>query len=462
MVFVNELLPRLIDALGENAINVTPETRELRMLDALGASRGGAAAPAQAPLVVVRPAATDEVTAVMRIADELRAPVVPYGGGTGLMGGARSVRAGIVLDLGRMDRVREADAASGWAWVEAGAVLADADRELAAHGVMLGHDPWTYAIATVGGTLSTNGLGFLGGKYGSMGEQVLAVEAVLADGTVLRTRPAGPHSAAPDLTRLFVAGEGCFGVVTAAALRVFPLPEARVRIGYTFASFEAGFAALLRLQAIGLRPALLDYGERPAADGVGEPPTLYLGFEGFREEAEAQRGRAAAICADAGGRGLPAEDVEAFWAERHVPAERFARARTSGAPVRRPSGDGSHFDYVHVALPASAVLDYRQRALATAAAEGVRVVETGIWVAPGLFSMVMVSEGAEAMGRAVDGCLRLAHACGGSMEYCHGAGVRLAHLMEEEHGAAGLEVLRRIKRAVDPNGILNPGKLGLD
>jgi FAD/FMN-containing dehydrogenase len=115
---------------------------------------------------------------------------------------------------------------------------------------------------------------------------------------------------------------------------------------------------------------------------------------------------------------------------------------------------------VHVSLPVGAVLEYRTRAQAICAEHGVDVVETGLWVHAGLFSMVLVSSGDDAqarMTRAVDAILRLGISAGGSMEYCHGVGVRLAHLMREEHGEAGVEVMRRVKAALDPLGLL-PGR----
>lgn len=457
------LLAALRDALPARAVLTDADALEDHEFDALGTRRGFVDERARPvpPIAVVRPETTAQVAAAVRLAAQHRTPVVPYGGGTGLMGGARSVRPDIVLDLKGMDRIRAVDVDAGWAWIEAGAVLGDVNRALEPQGLMLGHDPWTVDIATIGGTISTNGLGYLGGKYGSMGQQVLAIEVVLPGGRVLATRPAQPHSTGIDLTRLFVGGEGTNGIITAAAVRVFPIPEASVRLGFRFETFAAGFEATLAMRRIGLVPAMLDYGERTpdTAGWEAQPPTLYLGLMGIREEVEGQVRRAEVICA--GGARIDAVEVEEFWTERHVPAERFAqrRRRDEGWPPA-----GQCFDYVHVALPASAVLSYRERATAIARAEDVDVVETGLWVHAGLFSMVLATSGEDGparMSRAIDATLRLAIASGGSIEYCHGVGVRLAHLMREEHGP-GLDVMRELKRALDPHHILNPGKLALD
>jgi alkyldihydroxyacetonephosphate synthase len=346
-------------------------------------------------------------------------------------------------------------------WADAGAVLRDLDEAVAAHGLMIAHDPWTFGIATVGGAISTNGLGFLGGKYGSMGDQVLAVEAVLPDGRIVRTRAVRPHSTGPDLARLLIAGEGTFGIITAAAVRAFPRPESRELRGYRFATFAAGFGALVEMQRVGVEPTVLDYGERPAD---GDESTLYVGFDGFREEVAACIERSRAICVAAGGGAVDDGEVREFWETRHAIADRFARTRS----LRRRGGrdDGQALDYVHVSLPVSRVLEYRARAIAIARDCGVHVFETGLWVTPGLFSMTMTAAegGPDAMREAMDACvdalLGAAQDAGGSMEYCHGAGLRLAHLMERELGA-GLDVLRDLKRALDLNGIMNPGKLGL-
>jgi alkyldihydroxyacetonephosphate synthase len=479
MADAEALIAELERALGAAAIDLSEADRDEHATDALGSQRGfdDRGHLAVPPFAVVRPRTAEEVTEVLRLANERRTPVVAYGGGTGLMGGARSERPGLSLDLSRLSAIRDVDAGSGFVWAEAGAVLRDVQAALDPHDLILGHDPWTFGIATVGGAISTNGLGFLGGKYGSMGDQVLGIEAALAAGTLVRTRPVRPRSTGVDLAALFVAGEGAFGIITAAALRTFPAPERRERAGFEFPTFSDGYAAIVAMRGAGIAPALLDLGERiaPPDDMPGanrrpwqsEEPTLFIGFDGFREEVDALLTRASAICREHGGVELDPSEAEDFWQTRHAPAESYAKARARRQALRSMSEeDPACFDYVHVSLPPAQVLRYRELASAAAARHGVHVIEHGVWVAPGLYSMIMVdaaatrAEAVAHMAAAVDDCLRLAHEFGGSMEYCHGAGVRLAHLMPDEHGA-GLEVMRSIKRALDPHGILNPGKLGL-
>ena len=413
------------------------------------------------PSCVVLPATVNEVSAVVAIANEEKLPLIPYGGGSGLMGAALSLKPAIVLDLRRMNRVLQVDVRSRSAQVQAGTVLEALELELNTIGYILGHDPWTLPVATIGGAISTNSVGYRAGVYGSMGEQVLGLEAVLPDGQILRTRSVPKSSTGLDLNALLIGGEGCFGVVTEATVKIFPKPESRLLHGIVFDSFESGFDAIQLMFAKRLRPALLDYG-----DGEGKrngAAVLYLGFEGTQEIVHAEDKLALSILIDHGGEELPSEDVERFWRERHDIARRFMANRRQ----RRDRGmDGVYRDWIHVAIPASKVLLFRSQAIGVIERRGVHLDESGLWIQPELFSMRLGNE-EQNVGNArlilqqtIDELLRLVQRLGGSMEYTHGVGVKLASLMSEEHGY-GLEIMRRIKRTLDPNNIMNPGKMGL-
>jgi alkyldihydroxyacetonephosphate synthase len=413
------------------------------------------------PLCSVRPFSADQVRQIVLLANQDHLPIVPYGGGSGLMGGALSIRAGIAMDLRQMNRIVAVDAEARSARVEAGAVLEDVEKTLNRNDFILGHDPWTLPVATVGGAISTNSMGYRGGLYGSMGEQVLGLEAVLPSGEVLRTRAVPKASVGIDLKSLLIGGEGCFGVITEATLRIFPKPEKRVIYGFRFDSFEVGYHAIQSMFLRRLRPAVLDFGD--ADDKFAAGAVLYLGFEGISEVVDTEGKRAIAICEEFGGTGLSREEAERFWNDRHEIARRFIRNRRQ----RRERGkDGIYRDWIHVALPGSKVLPFRAAAIEIANKRGVDVLESGLWIQPELFSMPLgiVDDGSKAaqlvLEETVGELLQLVHEMGGSMEYTHGVGVKLAPFMAEEHGY-GLEVMRQIKKTLDPNNIMNPGKLGL-
>jgi alkyldihydroxyacetonephosphate synthase len=447
----------------ENVLS-DPNSLDCYTGDSLSPSRAFGAAEAFERMadVVVRPGRTAEVSDVVRWANEHRVPVIPYGGGTGVMGAVVPARGGVVLDMKRMNSVHEIDAASLTARVDAGVVLGDLESILAEQGLMIGHDPYSVPIATVAGTISTNGVGYRACAHGPMGEQVVGLEAVLPDGRVIETRDVPKYSSGPNLNHLFIGAEGVFGVITRATIRVYRIPECSQFASVGFDCFEDGFNAASEMLALGIRPSLLDLTEE---DG---DVTLHLLFEGFTEGVAAQAQRSEAICDAAGGYSLGTEPTEHYWAVRRDSAENY-KLTALGQPRqvrwnrwRRRRG----FDYLHLALPASRVLEYRRQAGEILESQGIAVAEYAIWSRPEMFSMLILPESgdpAEARQRlalTVDRVLRLAQDMGGVMEYCHGVGVKLNHLLARELGV-GHDVIRQMKQTFDPNNIMNPGKLGM-
>ena len=437
------------------ALDTDPAVCAAASLDALGPFRARpdfAAARVRA-LAVAEPAHAAELAAAVRWAAAQGVPLVARGGGSGLMGAAAVVRPAIVVDLRRMNAV-SIDADACLARAGAGATLASVGAALEPHGLMLGHDPWTIGVATVGGAIGTNGLGYLGARAGSIAAQVQALEAVLADGRIVRTRPSPARSVGLDPARLLVGTEGTLGLITEATLAVLPRPEERLVRGYRMPSFEAGVAVAARCRRTGVRAACL---ELSAEDLPPAPAFLLVVFDGLRGEARLHAARAAEIVQAAGGEASSEPEAEEKWSARHAIAERWAASRNARAR------DWVSFDYAHVGVPLAALGEVRAAAHALIRLHGLGLVEEGLWHWPELYSVVVTGPADAAAGvrDTIDGVLRAAQDAGGTMEYCHGVGWKLAHLMEREHGAAGLDVLRRVKAALDPTAILNPGKGGL-
>ena len=410
---------------------------------------------------VVRPGNTNQISEIVSWAMTEKAPLIPMGGGTGVMGGTVPARGGVVVDLKRMDRILEVNAKDLTAMVEGGVVLHDLVEKLAEHGLMPGHDPYSVPIATVAGTISTNGVGYRAAAFGPMGDQVMALEVVLPDGRVIATKPVPKYSSGPNLNQLFIGSEGAFGIITKATIKVFRLPEAHAYATMSFDGFGQGFEAAAEITALGIRPTLLDLTEDD--DGI----LLHLLFEGFTEGVPAQQERAKRVCSQFGGRDVGPEPTMEYWRYRHQSAENYKRTAL-GKPrqVRWNRTGWRAFDYLHIALPISKVLEYRNRCEQLMEGTGVRVVEYALWSRPELFSMLLTYDGEEGDGfrdrlaEVVHQVLTLAQDMGGIMEYCHGVGVKLNHLLARELGV-GHDVIRDMKRTLDPAGIMNPGKLGL-
>ena len=459
----DSLIDSLTQVLGRENILTDPYDLDRYSGDALSPSRAFGAEDSFKRLadVVARPGSTEDVSAVLMLANESGTPVIPFGAGTGVMGATVPASGGIVLDLQRMNKILAINPTDMTAEVEAGVVLEDLENALFDLGLMPGHDPYSVPIATVGGTISTNGVGYRAGAYGPMGDQVVALEAVLADGRIMGTRAVPNQSSGPSLKHLFIGSEGVFGVITKATIRVFRLPEAQVFSALAFDTFDQGFNTAAEMFSLGIRPTLVDLTEED--EGI----TFHLLFEGFREGVQATGERALAVCAEFGGRMLGPEPTEAYWADRRQSAENY-KVSALGKPrsVRWSRWRGRRgFDYLHLGLPISKVLEYRKRSDEIMSRSGVRVVEYAIWSRPELFSMLITPDSAaavskERLGETVEQVLTLAQDMGGIMEYCHGVGVKLNHLLAREMGV-GQDVVQAIKQALDPNNIMNPGKLGL-
>ena len=442
------------------------------------------------PLAVVRPRSAEHVAEILKAATKAVVPVIPYGGGTGVMGGAATIAPGIVLDMGSMDNIIDVSLEDATATVQPGVVLGGLDEIVSHANHFVGHDPWSRPIATVGGAISTNGVGYLAAKYGPMGRQVVGLEVALPTGEIVRTRalrrgvPAGM-----DLTGLFIGTEGIFGVITEATIRIYPELEERRHYALEFDSFQQGFFAVQRLFSEGMTPAMVDFAQEDETESGGDPiladapgrSVLHLSIEGATDELNVQENLVWEIISAYGGRDLGPEVAGEFWNERHASGLNYKQAREAGQrhPWRNPPplplgegrGEGSlpprrgaSSAHIHTAVPASKVLDLRFRAIKLFEEAGLKVVECAVWGEPEMFSIIAIDpsggpDSYERIQQSSDAMINQAIDLGGTVEYCHGVGIRLKHLLPRELGEGGVHLMRSIKSALDPANIMNPAKL---
>ncbi|MBO8142179.1 MAG: FAD-binding oxidoreductase [Firmicutes bacterium] len=460
---VGSQLARLV---GSEHVLLDPDELAWAAWDALDLYRAHGRPNAPAPvLAVVRPGSAQEVAQVLAWASRERLAVVPRGGGTGVMGAAIPMRPAVALDLTRLNAVHvhrdDMRIEAG-----AGATLARVAEAAAEQGLLFAHDPWSLPIATVGGAISTNGMGYLFGRYGKMADQVLGLEVALPDGTLIRTRPTLSGGPGPLLHKLFAGAEGIFGVITRAWLVAWPMPECRSLRSFQFSTFDQGFQAVVELFRKGLMPAVMDLSdsppdpESPRSDAEREVSCLHLGFFGFREEVDASWARAQRVLEDHGAQPLGTGPADEYWTNRHQLAVRFQREVQDGKDWRRRPVLHRGFEYLNVELPISQVLPYRRACLDYLKTRRELLAgETGLWGRPEIFSIVIHDvagneAGAAAMARATDDLLRLAQQLGGTMEAIHGPGSKLQHLLVDEWGAAH-QLIRSIKAALDSAGVLH-------
>ncbi|MFF4091211.1 FAD-binding oxidoreductase [Streptomyces nigra] len=430
---------------------------------------------ADLPAVVVLPADHDEVVAVLRVCAGHGLPVVPFGGGTSVVGGLAPAgrRPFVALDLRRMDRMLALDPVSRTATLQPGLRAPQAEALLAEHGFTLGHFPQSYEWASIGGFAATRSSGQASAGYGRFDEMVLGLTVATPEGA-LDTGRAPRSAAGPDLRQLLLGSEGAFGVITSVTVRIRPVPQTRVYEGWRFASFEEGATALRRLAQDGPRPTVLRLSDetetlvglaQPDAIGGGLPTDAgclaITGYEGTAEDTAHRREQAAAVLRACGGTPLGEE-----------PGRRWAHGRYS-APYLRDSllDAGAFAETLETAtfwsgIPGlyAAVRDALTGTLTEAGTPPLvmchisHVYENGA----SLYFTVVSAQGEDPLKhweRAKRAANDAIIEAGGTITHHHGVGTDHRDWYVREAGALGVEALRAVKRRLDPSGLLNPGVL---
>lgn len=434
--------------------------------------RAGASLPA--PDAVVAPRDRHEVVAVVRWAAANGVALVPFGAGTGVCGGAAPVAGAVTVDLKRLTAIGELDEVSGIVEVEPGVIAQRLEDELGRRGWTLGHHPSSAHASTIGGFLAVRSAGQASSLHGKLEDMVVGLEVVLADGEVLTTRIVPQSSSGPDLSRLFLGGEGTTGIITRAWLRVRPAAPVTLDRGWLVPDLEAGLDALRAIVRSGVMPAILrlyDAADTAVVFGGQDLPVpegclVVVGCEGREDVAAFTEQVASGELTRLGATDLGREPGEHWRAHRHGMSYRFAEYVKPGGVF----GDAVTLDTMEVAarwrdLPRlytavrAALLEHLDLVLAHVS----HVYDTGASI---YFTLGAANDGDEvrALARydaAWEAGQRAALATGATASHHHGVGLLRAPYLPDELGPAGFDVLQRVKTALDPDHLLNPGKLGL-
>lgn len=426
-------------------------------------SRGESWHPAAAPDVVVFPTTTDEVSAVVQAASRHRAPIIPFGAGSSLEGHVNAIHGGVSIDLSRMNRVLRVSADDLDCQVEAGVTHRQLNKALSGTGMHFTVDPG--ADATIGGMAATRASGTTAVRYGTMREVVLGLTVVLADGRIVHTGGrARKSSSGYDLTRLFVGSEGTLGVITEVTLRLFGLPEAVSAAVCQFETMDGAVRTVITAMQLGVpvaRIELLDEAQIEAVNRYSHltyapKPTLFFEFHGTSAAAVTEHAQAAQeIAVENGGSGFE-------WAATPEERTRLWQARHSAfyaALALRPGGRPWTTDVcVPISRLAECILETRRDVQAS----GLIAPLMG-HVGDGNFHLVFVidpdnPDELAAAGEVNSRLVRRAQAMGGTCTGEHGVGLGKIEYLRDEHGAA-LDVMKAIKRTLDPYNLMNPGKM---
>jgi alkyldihydroxyacetonephosphate synthase len=460
----------LAEALGPDAVSTAPERLDAYVADAYWPALAAAAAgrPMARPDVVVRPRTEEDVATVLRIASEHRVPVVPWGGGSGTQGGALPVRGGVVVDLRSLDAVIEVDETSMTVTVQAGKNGRELEAELSARGLMLPHYPASVEWATVGGYIAARGSGVLSTRYGKIEDLLLSVRVATPATGLMETVPVPRHAVGPELTQLFVGSEGTLGVVTRATLAVVPVPEVRRFAAVAFPDVPSGIGAIRRALQLGHRPSVVRLYDEEAtrlafAPVVGEDLRgvyTVLAFEGEAEAAALEERRTLELAREAGAEVLDPALGQRWWDRRydfyHPPHQPELPAIWGTLDV---VASYSRIEAVYAALDRAVRQPYRDVGLELR-------MHFSHWYAWGTMiygRFVVPDPGPDALAlhdRIWEDGMTAALDAGAVINDHHGVGLKLGPYMRRQHGAS-LDALRRIKAALDPHDVMNPGKLGL-
>ena len=414
------------------------------------------------PCAVVVARSRDDVVAAMRWATANRVPVIPRGGGTGIVGGTAAIDGCLVLSLAKMTAIRELSVEDEVAVVEPGVINADLDRAARAHGLMYAPDPSSYETCTIGGNIATNAGGLRCVKYGVTRESVLGLEAVMADGSVLRTgRRTLKGVVGYDLTSLLVGSEGTLAVVTEAVLRLRPAPrQPPVTVAAEFATVHQAAEAVRAIIRTGVGPSLLELMDRSTLEalddwrniGLASDTGAMLLCQADGGDAQAAGAEMARCCEEAGAALVAVSQDEA------EAAQLLTVRRTAFNAIERLGACLIE----DVCVPVSKLPEMFDAVARIAARHGL-VVPTVAHAGDGNLHPVFVFDRSlpeipAEIWAAAEEVFRAALDLGGTLTGEHGVGTLKRHWLAAELGDTSMAVHASIKNALDPLGILNPGK----
>jgi alkyldihydroxyacetonephosphate synthase len=459
------------------------------------------------PEAVCWPSNVDEVAAVVRFARERKLPLTPFGAGSGVCGGGIALHGGITVDLKRMERITHVDKEGLRYTAEAGIVGEVLERRLARQGLSTGHFPSSILCSTLGGWIAARGAGQLSTKYGKIEDMIEGLTAVLGTGEIVhaRSRP----SAGPDFVQLLTGSEGTLGFITEAKMFAVPQPEGRRFRAVRFRTLESGAEAIRRILRDGLRPAVVrlydpfdtalvgkggghtkksdtDHAHRDSIVAIqerapalaraavrtvlGRPRALnriadllrecllVLVFEGSADLASAEEEQALFLCRELGGTDLGPEPARHWMEQRYAVSYKQSKMFDAGgfADTMEVASTWERVVPVYQAVrEAVSPLGFIMAHLSHAYLEGCSLY----------FTFTGTASSPEAAVQRYDAiweaALGAAMRAGATVSHHHGVGFSKADALHRELGEGGVALLRAAKRALDPDGILNPGKLGL-
>lgn len=421
------------------------------------------------PDFIVWPKTTQQVSMVLKVANTHKIPVTPYCGGAGVQGAAVPLFGGIVMDVKKMDKILDIDETNLTVTCQTGLIGQTLEWALNEKGFTYAHIPQSTYCSGIGGFLAGHSAGVLSTKYGKIASMVLGMEIVLPTGRIIRTRAVPQSAAGPNLNHLFIGSEGTLGVITEATLTIHPLPEVREFRSFLFPNMHSAFEAVRKIMRRGLVPGTIRISDQEESKELynQEGSFMTISFDGFEELVALQHREATKISMDEN-----AVDIGS------APGDRWWKRRFSSVypkDIGNPLEMGRHTLNVGNVIDSAGSFTYLEAAHKEIR-QAILKIPGGSFMAHfshwyktgGMMYPYCVNTGAASEEEMVDRYFRMhraavevIHRLGGTMTHHHGVGLTLNGFMREEFGES-FETLQSIKHTLDPNNIMNPGKLGFD
>jgi glycolate oxidase len=421
------------------------------------------------PDAIVFPSSTEQVSEILKLANKEKVPVTPRGSGTSVVGAVLPCKGGIVLDMSGMNRIKEINLDDRYAVVEPGVICGQLNAAVGPK-YFFPPDPGSSAICSLGGMISTNASGLRAAKYGTTKDYVMALQVVLPTGEIIRVGTKAPKtSSGYEMTRLFVCSEGTLGVITEATLKILPSPESTAMAMACFKNIESAGEAVEKIFASGITLSACEILDRISIDVLNKAMNLKLpevdgmllmGIDGPKGIVVTQVNRITGICKEVGGTDVkwsdnPAEIAE-MWKGRSGLVSAFSRYK----PGYRLIPIAEDFGVPMSKIP-EAILGIQK-----IAKENDMIIATFGHVGDGNLHSTFIADVRSAkewvkIKKVGLQLIKLALTLDGTITAEHATGLAKAPFIEMELGNS-INVMRAVKRALDPNGILNPGKMALD
>lgn len=460
----------LEDVVGTENVSTSKTERDTYSVDYFWISRMWQDRGAEGPLpdIIVRPGCTEEVSRILKIANYYKLPVHTWGGGSGSQGGALPMAGGILLDMKRMNRLISIDESSHSITAEAGMIFQQLEWYANEKGYSCMHIPSCLTCGTIGGALGHRGIGIFSSKYGKIDDMCMSMEVVLPNGDIINTLPVPKHAAGPDLNQIFIGSEGTLGIITKAAFRLFEQPECRKHRAFLFPTMTDGLNAgrdiMQKVQPSIMR--LFDEAETVSIIkkiiGVEEKGNfMNISLEGIEKIVDVEMEIVLDICEKYGARDLGSEYGEKWFENRitfFYPDHIMDIPQMFG--TMDTVADFGHIEKVYWAMKTAIENNF----------PGVRfIAHCSHWYGWGtmIYDRFIMDNPPKDKEEALrlhnqiwNTGVRAAMENGGVINDHHGIGLKLSRLMKEQYGSA-FQIMEGLKKQLDPNGIMNPYKLGL-